>query len=131
MPSLPSSALPHLARVVETKRTGPRSVQGERSGPPVVGAWFPARRMSPRASEDDADDGGRRRSTVRWTLLYGDEYEDGSPLLRPPRESDHVDVQRDGAITRYVVGPRPSDFDDGDEVFGGQVVLVEVGDSSG
>lgn len=130
MPSIPSYALPHLARVVEAKRTGPKNVQGERAAPPVVGPWFPARRMSPRASEGNADDGGRRRSEVRWTLLYGDEYDDGTPLERPPRESDLVDVARDGAITRYIVGPRPSDFDTGDDVFGGQVVLVEVGDSS-
>lgn len=130
MPSIPSTALPHLARVVTTSRVGPRSIEGERTAIEDHDPWFPAQRMSPRSREDPADRGGHRRSEVRWTLLYGDEYDDGSPLTRPPRASDYVDVERDGIVTRYVVGPRPSEFDTDDEVFGGQVELLEAGDST-
>jgi len=131
VPSIPSYALPHLARVVQTQRSGPRDVQGERTVEPGgEGPWFPARLMSPRSQEGNRDDGGARRSEVRWALLYGDEYDDGTPLARPPVESDAVDVERDGLIKRYIVGPRPSEFDTGSDVFGGQVVLVEVGDSA-
>jgi hypothetical protein len=127
---IPSYALPHLARVVETTRTGPKDAQGERVADEDAGPWFPARRMSPRSSEGDRENGGRRRSEVRWVLLYGDEYDDGEPLTRPPIESDLVDVDRDGVVERYVVGPRPSPFDTGSDIIGGQVQLVEIGDSA-
>jgi hypothetical protein len=130
MPSIPSAALPHLARVVATSRVGSRSIEGERAAIEDHGPWFPARRMSPRPTEDPADRGGRRRSEIRWVLLYGDEYDDGSPLTQPPRESDMVQVDRDGAITTYVVGATPRAFDDGETIFGGQVDLVEAGDSA-
>lgn len=126
MPSIPASVLPHRARVVATLRPGPKNVQGEREATPVHGPWFDARLMSPRPREDAADDAGARRHEVRWVLLYGDEYEDGAPLARPPVESDDVEVERDGVRTRYVVGPRPRAFDTGEEIFGGQVELVEV-----
>jgi hypothetical protein len=128
---IPSDVLPHRARVVQTERVGERDVQGEREAlPDVEGPWFPARRMSPRPTKGDAEGGGRRRTEVRWTLLYGDEYDDGSPLTRPPTESDVLDVERDGVITRYAVGPRPRELDTGDEIMGGQVELVEVGDAA-
>lgn len=125
---IPSYALPHLARIVQGTRAGERNVQGERPRLEDVGPWFPARRMSPRPSKTPTE-AGRQRSEVRWTLLYGDEYDDGTPLVRPPVESDYVDVDRDGVVTRYVVGPRPSELDTGDDIIGGQVELVEVGDS--
>lgn len=127
---LPGAALPHLARIVQTRRIGEKNVQGEREKLDSVGEWFPARRMTPRPSEGDREGGGRRREEVRWVLLYGDEYEDGSPLTRPPRASDLIDVERDGDVTRYVVGPRPRELDTGEEILGGQVDLVEVGDST-
>jgi hypothetical protein len=128
---IPSDALPHLARVVQTKRVGERNAQGEREAlADLDGPWFPARRMTPRPSKGEREDGGRRRSEVRWVLLYGDEYDDGSELTRPPREYDLVDVDREGDITRYVVGPKPRELDTGDEILGGQVELVEVGDSA-
>lgn len=127
---IPSYALPHLARVVQTVRTGPKNAQGERQPSEDDGPWFPARRMSPRPTEDAADSGGRRRTEVRWNLLYGDEYDDGTPLTRPPRESDLVDVKRDETITRYVVGPRPQQLDTGEDIIGGQCDLLEVADGS-
>lgn len=130
MSPLPTDALPHLARVVSLERFGARNVQGERQAIDEEGPWFPARRMSPRPTKSDREGGGRRRSEVRWVLLYGDEYDDGSPLERPPRESDLIDVARDGVVTRYVVGPPPRELDTGDEILGGQVELVEVGDTS-
>lgn len=132
MPSIPSIALPHRARVVELDRAGPRDVQGERQSVEDPHPWFGARRMTPRPTKGDAEDGGggRRRSEVVWTLLWGDEYEDGSPLDRPPRSSDLVDVERDGVATRYLVGPRPRELDTGEDVLGGQCDLLEVDDST-
>jgi hypothetical protein len=123
--------LPHLARVVSTKRVGPRNIEGEREAVTAPdGPWFPARRMSPRPSEDAADRGGRRRSEVRWVLLYGDENDDGALLTRPPRESDLVQVKRDGKITTYTVASAPRELDTGDDIIGGQVDLLEGGDST-
>lgn len=127
---IPADALPHRARVVQTQRVGERNAQGEREGLEATGPWFPCRRMTPRPTKGDAEGGGRRRSEVRWTLLYGDEYDDGSALTRPPTESDVLDVDRDGVVTRYVVGSRPRELDTGDEVLGGQVELVEVTDAA-
>jgi hypothetical protein len=126
---LPLDALPHRARVVQTDRVGEKNVQGEREALEATGPWFPARRMTPRPSKGDREAGGRRRTEVRWVLLYGDEDEDGEEL-QPPRESDLIDVDRDGQVTRYVVGPRPRELDTGEEILGGQVELVEAGDSS-
>lgn len=143
MPSIPSTALPHLARVVEYDRdeSAPLSFEGEPE--PVeaedagaagerLGPWFPARRMTPRPTEREADagGGGRRRDEVRWILLYGDEDDDGAELTRPPRASDLVDVKRDGVTTRYTVGPRPRPLDTGEDIIGGQVELLEVADST-
>lgn len=132
MVRIPSFAFPHRARVVETVRAGAKDAQGERApvdpaGTP--GPWFPARRMSPRTSEAAADDGGRRRAEARWALLWGDAYEGGAPLTRPPRPSDSVEVEVHGEVFLYVVAePRP--FDTGQAIIGGQADLVEAGDSS-
>lgn len=116
---------------MQTRRIGERNVQGEREAiGDIVGEWFPARRMTPRPSKGDREDGGRRRAEVRWTLLYGEEYDDGTPLTRPPRASDLIDVERDGVVTRYVVGPAPRELDTGEDVLGGQVDLLEVGDAA-
>jgi hypothetical protein len=127
--SIPASALPHLARRAATKRTGPKNVQGERQSLPDVGKWFPARIMVPRSSEDTAERGGRRRAETRYSLLYGDEYDDGTVLDRPPRKSDMIEVDVRGDVTTYqVAGVRP--IDTGDDVLGGTVDLVEVEDSA-
>jgi hypothetical protein len=129
VPEIPEYVLVHRARVVRTVRAGAKDEQGERASAPDEGPWFPARRMSPRPSEDPADRGGRRRAEVSYQLLFGTEYEDGSPLTDPPKVSDSVDVEVYGAITRYTV-TRPRDLDTGEEIIGGEVDLVEVGDGS-
>lgn len=107
-------------------------MQGERATAEVLGAWFPARLMMPRPTEGPADPGARRRGETPWTLLYGDEYDDGTVLDRPPVETDLVDVQRDddAPIIRYLVGPSPRKLDTGRHILGGEAVLSIVSDSS-
>lgn len=129
MPEIPEYVLVHRARVVRTVRAGAKDAQGERAAAPQLGPWFPARRMSPRPSEDPADSGGRRRAEVSYQLLFGTEYEDGSELIDPPKASDSVEVEVYGVVQRYTV-TRPRDLDTGEEIIGGEVDLVEVGDSS-
>ena len=137
MPTV-AHALIHRARVIRTLRAGERNSQGERPSAPVTGPWFPARRTGRRPpNEGAADPGGHRRAEKGWLLIFGDEYEDGAPLvfeegtaLGPPQASDTVEVEVPEGIVRYEVTGRASDYDDGYGAFGGQVELVEVGASS-
>lgn len=128
-------ALIHRARVVSTVRDrtpGTRNAQGEYE--PVAdaeGPWFPARRATQRQTEETPEAGGgtRRRRTLGYVLIYGTEYEDGTPLV-PPTASDVVEVQVYGVVERWQVTGTPEPFDSGYEVFGGQIGLVAVGDST-
>lgn len=131
MPSV-SLALIHEARVWRTERAGEKDEQGERTrGQPVPGPWFPARRTTRGQPPDEGapDAGGRKRGEQRWLLIWGDENDDGSPI-DPPRASDEVEIDTGQGVFRYEIAGRPEPYDDGDETFGGQAVLVEVGDSA-
>lgn len=137
MPTIPSDVLVHRARVVRAVRSGAKDVQGEPAiDEPDAGAWFPARNMVQRPTEDATEPGGRRRASERWTLLYGDEFESGAELTPAlmPDASDMVDVEQedqDGVVTRTrYVATNARFLDDGNGPFGGEVDLVVVGDAS-
>jgi hypothetical protein len=134
MPTIPSDVLVHRARIVRVQRAGAKDVQGEPAITlPQEGGWFPARIMVQRPSKDQADPGGRRRDAVRWTLLYGDEFESGAELTPSlmPRDADMVDVQQQDTdpVIRYTAS-NARYLDDGGGPFGGEVDLVVIGDVS-
>lgn len=131
-------ALIHRARVRGQRRGEPavRNAQGEFVRPESDGAWFPCRRMTmrQRAEGDDAP-GSRRRTERRYQLMWGEEHEDGSPIVAP-RASDRVEVEvqhdEDPAPVSEVweVSDEPLAFDTGEYVFGGQAEIVRVSESA-
>src|SRR4051812_26000439 len=130
MPSV-ESALIHEARVIRTTRAGAKNAQGEREAsdaPP--GPWFPARRTTRGQPPDKGppDAGGRRRAEARWLLIWGDEDVRGLPL-DPPRASDMIEIVVPQGTFFYEITGKPEPYDDGEETFGGQAVIVEVGDA--
>lgn len=135
MPSVSPSALIHRARVVTDAATGAKDAQGERARVEALGPWFPARLMPRRpGSEEQREGGGRKRSTAPWSLIWGDETEDGG-VFEPPAAGDVVEVERDldttgVTVQRFELGGQPSQFDAGGGAFGGQAELVEVKDAA-
>lgn len=129
-PQVAAHVLIHRARIVRDAKSGAKDAQGERTTVPQSGPWFPARLMPRRPGNEEArEPGGRRRVATPWSLIYGDEHEDGTAIVEPIAE-DVLEVERDldagTVVEQYEVAGAPAPFDAGDGNFGGQADLVLV-----
>lgn len=134
MPAVSPTALIHRARIIRDAATGGKNAQGERARAEVDGPWFDCRLMPRRPGrEENREDGGRKRSTRPWSLIWGDSDELGGDL-EAPTASDVVEVERvlstGTVVQRFEVAGQPSQFDAGDGPFGGQAELDEVKDAA-